>query len=457
MRLLKGLTHLCNQMNLDTHVIRQKESFLLPRNHLNRLQLHAEIHARPHAKIRIPALETNVSVLNEGVTLEDELRVLRLLPGQSGLELADMTQSFLRLHIDDCILRWERHGEFTRYSLTQALPTDAGWGSENPNLSAIDKLPPDWLAFIPGQTISATQLAMIQVKLGSEEETLTTAKLWLGTEAIVAARIGAGYAMAFTDFQLRGDGFTRYLAVAESLSEARAGRVSSRLLELEIYRMMALLGWPIARELGPLLKEAELQLAAITRAMDSDQHSDSDLLHQLIALAARIEGATAAHSFRFAATTAYKNLVLTRIADLKEVRLPGVQTFSEFLSRRFSPAMATVEASHKRLTNLSERVERSSALIRTRADIVREEQNLTLLEKLNDGQRMQLRLQQTVEGLSIAAISYYVLGLVAYGLKAAKATGLAINTDIATGFAIPVVIATVAYFSSIIRRRLGQK
>ena len=119
--------------------------------------------------------------------------------------------------------------------------------------------------------------------------------------------------------------------------------------------------------------------------------------------------------------------------------------------------MATVIATHKRLTNLSERIERSSALIRTRADIVREEQNQKLLEKLNDGQRMQLRMQQTVEGLSIAAISYYALGLVVYALKAAKASGLSINIDIATGLAIPVVVGAVAYFTSRIRRQLHQK
>ena len=430
---------------------------MLPINHTARIELHAEIHARPHARIRIPALVTNVSVLSAGVSVEDELLVLRQLPGQANLSMADMTQSFLRLRIGDYLVKWERHGEFTRYSITQALPSHAGWGAENPDVSTMLNLPASWLESIPGKTISATQLALIQVKPGSDDELLVTAKQWLGTDTIVAARIGAGYATAFSDFRLRDDGFIRYVAVAESLSETRAGRVSSRLLELEIYRMMALLGWPVVRELGPLLKEGELQLAAITKAMDSDLHSDSDLLHQLIALAARVEGATAAHSFRFAATTAYQNLVLTRMTELREVRLPGVQTFSEFLNRRFLPAMATVMATHKRLTNLSERIERSSALIRTRADIVREEQNQKLLEKLNDGQRMQLRMQQTVEGLSIAAISYYALGLVVYALKAAKASGLSINIDIATGLAIPVVVGAVAYFTSRIRRQLHQK
>jgi uncharacterized membrane-anchored protein len=429
---------------------------LLPTNHASRLELHAEIHARPHARIRIPALVTNVSVLSAGVGIDDELAVLRQLPGQAGLTTQDMRQNFMRLRIGDYTVKWERHGEFTRYSITQPLPGCADWGAKDPQLSALLRLPEQWLQSIPGQTISATQLALIGVQASTDENLLASARQWLGSDAIVAARIGAGYATAFTDFRLRDDGFCRYVAVAEHLTETRAGRVSSRLLELEIYRMLALMGLPIARSLGPLLKESEVQLADITTAMENAQHSDSALLHQLITLAARVEGATAAHSFRFAATTAYQNLVRTRIDDLHEVRLPGVQTFSEFLNRRFLPAMATVEATHKRLTNLSERIERSSALIRTRADIVREEQNQKLLEKLTDGQRLQLRMQQTVEGLSIAAISYYTLSLLVYGFKAAKAAGLQINTDIATGVAVPLVVAAVAYFTSRIRRKLHQ-
>ena len=429
---------------------------MLPRDYAHRLELHAEIHARPHARIRIPALVTNVSVLSEGVTVEDEFEVLRQLPGQQHLTLQDLAHNFLRLRIADCMVKWERHGEFTRYSITQSLPDDAGWGADDPHLSALIKLPDGWLACLPGKTISATPLALIKTDAVSDEDMLVGAKKWLGSDMIVAARIGAGYATAFTDYRLRSDGFCRYVAVAESLTETRAGRVSARLLELEIYRMMALMGWPVARALGPLLKVAEVQLADITTAMESTQMSDSELLHLLIALAARVEGATAAHSFRFAATTAYKNLVHTRITELREVRLPGVLTFSEFLNRRFLPAMATVEATHKRLTNLSERIERSSALIRTRADIVREEQNQKLLEKLTDGQRLQLRIQQTVEGLSIAAISYYALSLLVYAFKAAKAGGLQINTDIATGLSIPLVIAVVAYFTAKVRCKLHQ-
>ena len=154
---------------------------MLPIDHTARVELHAEIHARPHARIRIPALVTNVSVLSAGVTVEDELHVLRQLPGQASLSRADMMQSFLRLHIGDYLVKWERHGEFTRYSITQALPSHADWDAANPDISTMLNLPAGWLESIPGKTISATQLALIQIKPHTEEELLVTAKQWLGT------------------------------------------------------------------------------------------------------------------------------------------------------------------------------------------------------------------------------------------------------------------------------------
>ena len=157
-------------------------------------------------------------------------------------------------------------------------------------------------------------------------------------------------------------------------------------------------------------------------------------------LAARIERATVEHGYRFAATQAYNKLVVQRIADLHEKALPGTQTIGEFMQRRLSPAIATVEATAQRLSYLSARVSRASALLRTRVDIVAETQNQQLLEKLTRGQELQLRLQSTVEGLSIAAISYYVISLLFYVTKAGKAAGLPIHPELVTGALIPVVL-----------------
>jgi len=157
-------------------------------------------------------------------------------------------------------------------------------------------------------------------------------------------------------------------------------------------------------------------------------------------LATRIERATAEHGYRFSATRAYDTLVSQRIAELRERPLEGTQTLGEFMQRRLSPAMATVSATWQRLALLSERISRTSALLRTRVDIATETQNQVLLEKLTKGQALQLRLQSTVEGLSIAAISYYVVSLLLYGAKALHAAGMPMDPEVAVGLLVPLVL-----------------
>jgi uncharacterized membrane-anchored protein len=218
--------------------------------------------------------------------------------------------------------------------------------------------------------------------------------------------------------------------------------------------MMALRGLPVVKALGPLLTSSERQLAAITAQMEDKSATDDALLDTLVALAAGVERATAEHSYRFAATAAYDTLVAQRIAELREHAIPGTQTIGEFMQRRLSPAIATVAATGQRLTSLSGRISRTSALLRTRVDIATEAQNQQLLEKLTRGQALQLRLQATVEGLSIAAISYYVVSLLYYGIKALKAAGAPINAEVATGAVIPLVLGAVWYTTRRIHKKL---
>jgi len=226
-------------------------------------------------------------------------------------------------------------------------------------------------------------------------------------------------------------------------SMSRAGRISQRLLELETYRLMALRGLPVAKLVSVQLGQAEKELSDIIDSLEQRNGNDQALLTRLVSLAAAVERTTAEHAYRFAATAAYDKLVAERIAELRESAISGTQTIGEFMKRRLSPAMATVAATSQRLASLSERVNRASSLLRTRVDIATEEQNRVLLEKLTKGQELQLRLQSTVEGLSIAAISYYVVSLLLYAGKAGKAVGLDIQPELVAGALIPLVLWAV--------------
>lgn len=432
---------------------------LLPPDDLLRTALHNEVHARPSARVRLPALIIYIAVLNDGVSREEECVHLRQLPGQQDLNLTQLQGNFLRLRFEGYTIKWERHTEFTRYSIVQALPEAAFLGACEPNLLSQPAVDPAWMRCIPGRTVAAIQMAMVHGDLSDPRALMAQAQTWFGGRAIVASQLGfspnpvqvvgqasapTGHSWALTEFQIGADGFERMLVIApENTSKSRAGRISQRLLEIETYRLMALRGLPVAKQLGPMLSASENALADITARLENKSASDQELLETLVSLAARVERATAQHNYRFSATRAYDTLVGQRLAELRETAISGTQKIGEFMQRRFAPAMATVAATEQRLSSLSERVSRTSALLRTRVDIVTEVQNQQLLEKLTRGQEMQLRLQSTVEGLSIAAISYYVISLLLYGGKALKAAGVPINPEIAVGTLVPVVLWAV--------------
>ncbi len=428
----------------------------LPADDQQRTLLHNEVHARPQARIRLPALVVFVAVFNDGVSREQECEHLRKLPGQAALGVDQLQGNFLRLRFAGYTLKWERHTEFTRYSLVQPLPEGAALGTHDPELLSTIVLPPEWLRGIPGRTIAAIKLAMVHGDLTNPDATMARVRQWFGDHPVVASVMGNNsHSWAVTDFMLRPSGFERMLVIGPNdTSQTRAGRVSQRLLELETYRLMALRGLPVAKALGPMLSEAELALADITAQLENKSATDQALLDTLVSLAARVERATAENIYRFSATRAYDALVTQRIAELREKAIPGTQTIGEFMQRRLSPAMATVVSTGQRLSSLSERVARTSALLRTRVDIATELQNQQLLEKLTRGQELQLRLQSTVEGLSIAAISYYVVSLLLYGGKALKATGVPINPEVAAGAMIPLVLWGVWTATQRIHRKI---
>ena len=418
---------------------------VLPADDAQRELLHNEIHARPTARIRLPALVVYVAVLNEGISREQESEHLRRLPGQEHLKAEQLTGNFLRLRFATHTVKWERHTEFTRYSIVQHLPEHAYLGASRPELLSELVVSPEWLAGIPGRTISAIKLVMTHGDLSTPEETMALARHWFGDAPVVASVVGnTGHSWAVTDFMVGPSGFERILVLTpSSTSPTRAGRLSQRLLEIETYRLMALRGLPVAKELSPVLAQAETQLLDITAQLERKKASARELLEQLVGVATRIERATAEHAYRFSATQAYDSLVQQRLTELRERPLAGTQTIGEFLQRRLSPAMATVVASSQRLGSLAERISRASALLRTRVDIATEEQNHQLLEKLTRGQELQLRLQITVEGLSIAAISYYVIGLLLYLAKALDGLGLPVHPEIVVGAAVPAVLWAV--------------
>ena len=169
------------------------------------------------------------------------------------------------------------------------------------------------------------------------------------------------------------------------------------------------------------------------------------MLREVTRLAAIAERIAAEAGFRIAASRAYHALVRQRGRDLREQRIAGLQMIVEFLDRRFGPAMAYCESVDRRISATSERIDRASNLLRTRVEIEREAQNQQLLAAMNRRARLQLHLQQTVEGFSVAAITYYAVGLLSLLYKGLEALGLPIDHEIATGVSVVPVLVVVAW------------
>jgi uncharacterized membrane-anchored protein len=264
--------------------------------------------------------------------------------------------------------------------------------------------------------------------------------------ALIGSITSGGTGTVLTDFRIRDDGFGRVVFYDSGLTARQAGRLVQRVMEIDTYRAMALLTFPIAKELTPFLHQSEQELLDIIKAMESASEEDEPLLFDRIShLEAQVEGRRSDTHFRFAAGNAYYDIVKNRVDELREGRIEGLQTFREFNDRRLSPAMATCRAVFARHESLLERIGRTTMLLSTRVNVTRERQNQAVLKSMDRRANLQLRLQQTVEGLSVAAISYYIVGLVGYAAKGLKSFGIDLNPDMIMGGAIPLVVALVAF------------
>ncbi len=420
---------------------------IIPTDHPDRFALAEEAHSRPPEALDTPTRATYIALLIEPEERERELAHLVTLCERSGVPSPPPGATHFSAPLGDVRVKWERHGEFSGY--TFFAPGRSPRPFSEP---ATARLPADWLAAIPGRTVVAAHAKLVP-ETGVLPDAAYLAAHFEG-HTVVGSEIGDGAGLAYTDFKIHADGFSRFLVIDRGLTPRQAGRSLQRLFEIEVYRMLALLALPIARRQSPRIVAIEKSLAALTDSIAQGRGDDEALLHELTRLAAEVESGLVASQFRFGACRAYFELVTTRIGELRERRLPGIQTIAEFMERRFTPAVATCTTVSQRLHDLSERVAQASGLLSTRVDIARERQNQALLGSMDRRAKLQLRLQQTVEGLSVAAIVYYVAGVVGYLAKALKAGGLHVEPDLVVGIVIPIVAVLVMVEVRRARRRV---
>ncbi len=420
---------------------------LFPRDHPRRAELNEEVHARAPELLVAPTRQSYLALMKDGAPREPGWHALCALAERYGATPPPLAAYHYSADLGPFRLKWERHTEFTRY-----LFTVTGAGEDPFAETAIAAVPPEWLAALPGQVITAIHVAFLSGSEDSPDVEALSARWFAGNMLVGSATVG-GAATALTDFRIHADGFGRILLLDRSTTARQAGRIVQRLLEIDTYQMLALLAFPVARNLAPFLAERERALAAIAADLVAAGEPDEPvLLDRLTRLAAEIESREADNLYRFSAAAAYYDLVQRRTAELRERRIEGLQTFQEFTERRLAPAMSTCAAAAARQESLSTRVARAIQLLATRVDVTLEQQNQAVLESMNRRAKIQLRLQTTVEGLSVAALTYYVVALVGDGAKAAKAAGVAIDPELTMGISVPVIAILAALGVRSIRR-----
>lgn len=392
-----------------------------------------EVHARPFTPVAVPSRILHFAFdTTEGRAQTDRAKLVELC-ARRGLSAPASADKHHRLPFEQAVLRWEQHSEFTTY--TWEIPAAPFHPDAALLSSPMHQLPQ------PGPLLVAVDLSLVSGDAGGfvPDQIFDRASL-------AAAETWDGLALYATDFRPSHAGYVRILVVDRGLGQDRAGALVQRVIEIETYRTLALLGLPEAQRIAPSVVRVEQRLAEIAEEMRgaADLASNRHLLGELTALAAEVEAGAATTGFRFGATRAYNDIVQQRLQTIGEREIPALPTWSSFLARRLKPAIQTCAAVEARQASLSLKLARTANLLRTRVDVELENQNQQLLQSMNERTRLQLRLQATVEGLSVAAITYYVVGLSGYLVKAVHESGfLGIDPAYVTAAFVPIAALAI--------------
>ncbi len=413
--------------------------------HALRAVILGEVHARPFTAIETPRRILHFGFDTSGDAAKADRAALAEFCTQRGLEPLKANAKHHRVTLGGAILRWEQHSEFTTY--TWELSSDAGTPfhpAASTLASPMGNVPQ------PGPLLVALDLHL----LPDGKDKIKIESLF-DRASLAVAENSDGTALFATDFQADPAGFVRVLVLDRGLGPERAGAVVQRIIETETYRTLALLGLPEAQRLAPSINRIETRLSELTQEIcTAHQLQDNQrLLGELTELAAELEAGAGASHFRFGASRAYNEIIQLRLAAIGERKVDVFPTWTSFLARRLSPAMRTCITTEERQAALSARLSRAANLLRTRVDVELERQNRDLLKSMNDRTRLQLRLQTTVEGLSVAAVSYYVVGLFHYLMEGLHQKGLAVDVTIATALFVPVALLSIWFLVRVIRKR----
>jgi uncharacterized membrane-anchored protein len=416
--------------------------------HPLRARILGELHARPMRPLESPVRILHFAFLTDGGQAEADRLFLAKACVERGLPEPDAQTRQHRLELPGAALVWERHGEFITHSWEFRGDASGAPFTPSPDelMRKLRLLPQ------PGLLLVAADLHMVVGEMAAG-----AAAAQFGPLQVAVSEVNDRRGLVATDFAPDTFGFVRILVVNRAMPPLAAGGVAQRALEIETYRTLTLLGLPEAQSLLPSIRRIEQELPRLldemTQAIGVDRNRH--LLDALTGLAAELEVGAAASLYRFGATRAYGDLVQSRLEAIQETKLADYPSLSAFLTRRLDPAIRTCLNTEARQADLSRKLSRAAQLLRTRVSTEVESQNAELLKQMGDRVQLQLRLQQTVEGLSVAAITYYIASIFHHVFEGAHQAGIHVDPTIATAILIPFIAGFVWWTVRSIRRKHG--
>lgn len=420
-------------------------------DHPLRYQMSNELHARPFPVVDVPSRAAYLAIKPAknaaGRDRDADRAHLIALLDRFGAPHPQPGATHYSGQLGKHLLKWESHTEFVTYTLF-------GKGiAERPfDAATFAIFPEDWLRTAPGTRITS---ALIRIEEAANDDGIFDKTVnWFVPESLAISRVLDDQLVIAGDFRIDPAGHMRFAVFARPGTGARrVGRVVQRLCEIETYKAMSMLGLSRARGLSRQMAQMDTTLSSILSDMVGPISKPDAVLQSLLEVSAELENVVAQNSFRFGATEAYETIVNQRIEVLREERFNGLQTFAEFMMRRFDPAMRTVKSTQARLERMSARAQRASDLLRTRVDVERSAQNQEVLSSMDKRADLQLRLQKTVEGLSVVAISYYAVNLVLYVVGPLEKE-FGISKVAMASIATPLVLLGVWYLVNRIRKKM---
>ncbi len=423
----------------------------------DRYGLANELHARPFPELTAPCRALHIAIKEPHNAADrdrerDRDHLIALLD-RYGAPHPPPGASHYSGPLGRGFLKWELHTEFVTYTLFVEGVAEVPFSGE-----LLTLFPADWLAMAPGRILVSCLVRIESVEPDAVETVLQRdLPRWFVPESLAVSRVVDGEAVIGGDFRIDEKGHSRFVVLASpGIGRRRLGRIVQRVLEIETYIVASMLTLPVARAVSGSVARLDRELSGIVAKMASGAGQEVETLDGLLKMAAEIERIASDSAFRFGAAGAYEAIVNQRIEVLREERIGGRQLFAEFMTRRFDPAMRTCRSAKDRLAELSDRAERASNLLRTRVDVENQAQNVEVLKAMDRRAALQLRLQETVEGLSVVAISYYALSLAGHLFGPIAERFHVSESGLFAILTIPVVVV-VWFLVRRIRRKAGHR